>query len=96
MKTRPEPPVHLDRRSNDPLGQGFVFQGRFSSLLPGFLIELNYHDFDSGNCREMAAGWVAARKTVRPGEIPDWAKPDEPTVVHITSGKRKRSKRLTA
>ena len=32
-KTRPEPPVHLDRRSNDSLGQGFVFQGQLSSLL---------------------------------------------------------------
>ena len=37
QKTRPEAPVHLDRRANDSLGQRFVFQGHFSlsPALPG-------------------------------------------------------------
>jgi hypothetical protein len=38
--TRPEPPVQLDRRSDDLLSQGFVFQGHFSSLLLSWFPDL--------------------------------------------------------
>jgi hypothetical protein len=33
-ENRAEPPVYLDRHSNDSLGPGSVFQGQLSSLLP--------------------------------------------------------------
>jgi hypothetical protein len=39
-KTRPEPPVHLNSRSNDSLRQTFVFRGQSSSLLLSWFLYL--------------------------------------------------------
>ena len=68
-KTRPEPPMDLDRCSDDPLGQGFMLQRHFASSLswfPGFLIQKALALCDDDSRNKPLREWRVRRWRTRP------------------------------